>query len=99
MASVAAVPSMHEDVHEGAGQKRQKNQRAQDVSPVLGEQKRAADDEKPDEDKPCARPDEARARLIVGKVMNRHESLPFSDKGSPTLSCGSVDTTVPGPTI
>jgi hypothetical protein len=68
---------MHEEVHERAGQQRQKNQRAQDVGTVLGEQKRTADDEKPDEDKPGARRDEARARLrpLAGMVVvvNGHE--------------------------
>jgi hypothetical protein len=68
---------MHEEVHERAGQQRQKNQHSQDMGAVLGEQKRTADDEKPDEDKPGARHDEARARLIllVGMVVvvNGHE--------------------------
>jgi hypothetical protein len=98
--AVASMPTMHEEVHERAGQQRQKYQRAQDVGTVLGEQKRAADDEKSDEDKPGARSDEARARLIliVGMVMNRHEILLFDGGGSPTLPCSSVNTMVPRPT-
>jgi len=68
-------------MHERASQQRQVNQRAQDVGTVLGEQKCAADDEKPDENKPGARSDEAPARsiLIVGRVENGHESLLFDD--------------------
>jgi hypothetical protein len=41
---MTAVAAMHEDVHERAGKQWQPNKDTEDVGPVLGEQKRSADD-------------------------------------------------------
>jgi len=50
MTPVTTVSSMHEEVHERAKEERQVNERAQDVGAVLGKQKRAGNDDKPDQD-------------------------------------------------
>ncbi|CUU17731.1 hypothetical protein CDS [Bradyrhizobium sp.] len=40
-----AVSSVHEEVHEWAGEERQPEQQPEHVSPVFGEQERAGDDQ------------------------------------------------------
>ena len=54
MASVTAMPMMHEHMHEGASEERQPDEHAENMRSVLGEQERAGDDSKSDKDKPCA---------------------------------------------
>jgi len=54
MASVTAMPMMHEHMHEGAGEERQPDEHTEDMGPVFGKQKRAGDDGESNKDKPCA---------------------------------------------
>ena len=55
MAAVTTMPVMHEHVHEGASEERQPDEGAQNVSAVLGEQKRTDNHEKAEQDEPCSR--------------------------------------------
>ncbi|MBB4394318.1 hypothetical protein GGD62_003422 [Bradyrhizobium sp. ERR14] len=41
-----AVPAMHEDMHKRTSEERQPDQEPEHMGPVLGEQKRAGDDQK-----------------------------------------------------
>ena len=54
MVLVAAVPMMHEHMHEGTGEERQPYEHTENVRSMLGEQKRARDDGKSNEYQPCA---------------------------------------------
>ena len=40
MPSVSSMPMMHKEMHEGAGEERQPDERTEDMGSVLGEQKR-----------------------------------------------------------
>jgi hypothetical protein len=42
---VTTVPAVHEDVHQRAQEKRQPDERTQDMGAVLGEEQRAGNDE------------------------------------------------------
>jgi hypothetical protein len=46
MTTVTAMSAVHEQVHEWTQEERQPDQRTQNVSAVLGEQKRSGNDEK-----------------------------------------------------
>jgi len=52
--SVPAMPVMHEYMHKRTSEQRQPDEHAEDMRSVLGEQERAGDDEKSDQDKSCA---------------------------------------------
>jgi hypothetical protein len=54
MTFVAAMPVMHEHMHEGAGEERQPDEHTEDVRSMLSEQKRAGDNGKSYEYQPCA---------------------------------------------
>ncbi len=54
MTSVPAMPVMHEYMHKRTSEQRQPDEHAEDMRSVLGEQERAGDDGKPDENQPCA---------------------------------------------
>ena len=82
MASVTAVAAMsavHEYVHERASEQRQPNKYSEDVSAVLGKQKRASNDEKADQNETCARRQEATLRMIFvfRMIVHRHCSSPI----------------------
>jgi hypothetical protein len=56
---------MHEEVHQGAGEQGQPNQQTKDVRSMFGEQERAGDDGKSDENHPCARCQKAGLRCFA----------------------------------
>ena len=65
MTSVTAMSSMHEEVHEGANQKRYVDESAQDVCPMLGKQEQAGDRQKADQDEARRRGKKTTSRLIA----------------------------------
>lgn len=85
-ATMTTVSAVHEHVHERTQKQGQPDQGAQNVSPVLGEQKGSGDDEKAEQYYPCSRSQKAalRSTLMVRVIMKRHAVLPFS-AGDPRL--------------
>ena len=65
MASVTAMPVMHEQMHEGTSEERQPYEQTEDVRAVLGEQQRAGNDSESDENKSCAGGQKAAVRCFV----------------------------------
>jgi hypothetical protein len=51
---MSAVAAVHEDVHQGAGEKDEIRQRSQYVRPMLGDEKARRDDREDAEDPPTA---------------------------------------------
>jgi hypothetical protein len=88
MTSVTAVSSMHEEVHEGANQKRYVDESTQDVCPVLGKEQHAGDRQKADQDEARRRGKKTASRLIAVArvVMLRHGFLLFDDETSAELA-------------
>ena len=61
MASVTAMPMMHEYMHKGTSEERQPDEQTENVRPVLGEQECTGDSGKPNEHKSRARGQKAAA--------------------------------------
>ena len=84
VATITTVSAVHEQVHEWTQKERQLDQRTQNVSAVLGEQKRTGNDEKAEQDEPSSRSQKTSLRLIsiVRMIMKRHAVLLFNDETS-----------------
>jgi hypothetical protein len=54
MAVMPSVPAVHEDVHQRARQERKPNENSEHMCAMLGQQQRARDDQKSDQDEPRA---------------------------------------------
>jgi hypothetical protein len=62
---MVAMSTMHEHVHEWASEQREPDQYSKDVGAVLGKQKHAGNDQKPDEDKACGRRQKTALRMFL----------------------------------
>jgi hypothetical protein len=81
VASMIAVSSMHEQVHERTNEQRQIDERTQDVGTVFCEQENADNDQEPEQNDAKSHRRERAAfsrRLLVWMVMQRHAALLFS---------------------
>lgn len=76
---MTSMPAMHKHVHQRAEQEGKENERAKHVGAVLGEQERAGDDEKADEDKRGARFQKTARRVapVLRVIMDGHCGLLF----------------------
>jgi hypothetical protein len=82
---VPAVPAMHEDVQEGAGQDQKPERRSKRVGAVLGRQQEADNDEEDDEDN--SRPRAEKATLPPARpglmMMFGHETFSLRHRKRP----------------
>ena len=71
MTSVTTMSAVHEYVHQRAQEKRQPDERTQDMGAVLGEQQRAGNDEEAEQNESRRRGKKTTLIAMAGVIMHR----------------------------
>src|SRR5215469_8182689 len=93
------VSTVHEEVHERTGEKRQPNEKAGQMGAVLAQQKHTGDNDKAEQREPDRRSQETPLRFVVMTwvIMNRHALFSYSTMSRPrNMPIGHANANSPG---